>query len=137
MQRFQYGHVVVILLIAFSPLCADWFDDLDWGNWITIREGLYVRAACDEYNDYAKKYVWHAQVKNETNREVSVSIALSTSPETPPDDWNVWKRSTIQPNSSGRYCLYFLTTNQHNQVWTYWKHIQFKDDDDDDEFFNW
>lgn len=88
-----------------------------WGAWTNVGcfKGIQFRVNKDRYNEFAKKWEWSIQIKNNYNKKVSLSYKLTT-PEDGEKKTN--SRTTIEVGAidSGDWSL--LTTNR-NQIQIY------------------
>lgn len=51
----------------------------DWGEWISIPaySGIYFRAKKGDYNEYAKKYYWYFQFRNQYKQEITFNYGYT------------------------------------------------------------
>lgn len=75
--KINIGLVMVIAILSLSFKPANHKKVNDWGQWFTPNSnysGIQARVQKGDYNQYAHKWQWNVQIKNNYNRRATISF---------------------------------------------------------------
>jgi hypothetical protein len=112
----------VILLLTGALLCAE-APLTNWGDWHTVADYVSYRAHCLRFNKSAGHYVWEVEVKNDSNKDIHISIAV-TGGERPASE--VWDGNDISSGDSFVFPLMFADAGPGDQITVWWKNLRYE-----------
>ena len=94
-----------------------------WSMWEGINgvPNVYYRIQCDYFNQTSKKYVWTVQIRNDSNKNVGISVSLTDGSQ--PTDWR--RDSHIPPGGISEQPIFFIPSGPGPNI-TFWsKDVRF------------
>ena len=104
------------LLVAETPLS-------NWGDWHPIDDYVSYRVRCLRLNQSVGHYVWEVEVKNDSNKDIHISIAISDG-ERPTSDR--FGGNNISSGDSYVFSLLFANNGPGDGITVWWKNLRYE-----------
>lgn len=118
MKKFLVFLFFVVL--GFTHISAQSLSN--WGSWAEIDDYASYRVRCVRLNSSNKLYSWEIEVKNNSNKDLGISVAISSMTGTQ----SSWSRNTISSGDSYVFPLMFCDAGPNERVRIYTKNLTYK-----------
>ena len=116
--------IFVCLILVFAVMSISAGSLTGWGSWKSIDFSTEYRVRCVRWNTSVERYVWEVEVKNKSNRDLAISIAVSDNGVIANSD--DYRRNTIDSGDSYVFPLMFSDAGPDNSVYVFWKLLEYK-----------